>query len=176
MSDLTAPIFDPIYRYPCYVPYITTLDMDEVSEYGMRGTGLEELDEKLDVMRVKVYITIARMVELYTENHPISICNGLAAKQIYEAITTYTQQWSAYIKGNSLNRSAIPIDDLLDLEEFAMRIRPHAVSAIDDAPVEIGLTNLLDEYLTPLHNVVLDHDTGLLELFRDYKKRMNNYA
>jgi hypothetical protein len=176
MVDLTAPIFDPIYRYPCYVPYITTLNMDEVNEFGMRGTGVEELDDKLDVMRVYVHITIERMVDLYMENYPISISNGAAAKQIYEAITLYTQYWEMYIKGNSMNTSAIPIDDLLALEEFAMRIRPHAVSGASDGPVEVGLTNLLDEYFSPMHNIVLDHDTELLALFRDYKKRVNHYA
>lgn len=176
MADLTAPIFDPIYRYPCYVPYITTLDMNEVSEFGMRGTGVEELDDKLDVMRVFVYLTIEKMVDLYMENYPIRIANSAAAKQIYEAITLYTQHWEMYIKGGSLNTSAIPIDDLLALEEFAMKIRPHAVDGAVSGPIEVGLTNLLDEYFTPMQNVVLDHDTELLALFRDYKKRVNNYA
>lgn len=171
MTDLTAPIFDNMYAYPCYVPYITTLDQEEVSTYGIRCTGVEELDEHLDTMQVKVYITIDRMIDVYSENHPVRIATPKAAKQVYEALTIYSQHWAAYIKTQSLNKARLPVEDLILMEDFASRLRPAAVEGMPVEEIQYGLTNMLDGLLSVTQNLVLDHNTELLELFKDYHQR-----
>jgi len=171
MSDLTAPIFDPMYAYPCFVPYITTVPASEVEEFGLRSTGVEELDEHLDSMPIRVYITINRMIELYVDNYPIRIATAAAAKQIYEAVVTYSQHWTSYLKTASLNQSAMPVEDLIIMEDFASRIRPFATEGVTPDTIQCGLTNILDQFLTPTQNVILDHNPALLELFRDYQSR-----
>jgi hypothetical protein len=171
MTDLTAPIFDSMYAYPCFVPYITTLDQDEVATYGIRCTGVEELDEHLDTMQVKVYITIDRMIDLYTENHPVRIATQKAAKQVYESLTTYSQHWAGYIKAQSLNQARLPVEDLIIMEDFASRLRPAAIDGMPLEDIQCGLTNMLDGLLSVTQNLVLDHNNELLELFKDYQQR-----
>ena len=171
MNDLTSPIFDPMYAYPCFIPYITTLPSGEVEEFGLRSTGIEELDEHLDTMPIKVYITINRMIELFVDNYPVRIATPQAAKQIYEAIVKYSQLWSAYLKSHSLNQIRMPVEDLIIMEDFAARIRPFATEGVSPETIQLGLTNILDSYFLPTQNVILEHNNELLELFRDYQQR-----
>lgn len=170
--DHTSPIFDKWYLYGCYVPYGATVSEQEMSEFGLRATGVEELDERLADMPVKVYITINDMVELYKAYYPITVASVAEAKMVYESITNYTAKWKAYLSTYSLNRSKLPVDDLILLEEFAYYLRGHAVVDQTNVKIHRGLTSVLGGILpSAALELCSDHDTQLLDLFKDYKSR-----
>lgn len=170
--DLTAPIFDTTYIYPCTIPYICTLNKDEVAEFGMRSTRIPELDKSLDMHATRVWLTIDAMIEIYKQYYPIRITDLATAKTVYETIISYTEQWRAFLSSPSLNRRKAPLEDLILMEEFASRLRPTAADGAPLAPVERGLTNVLDGLLyKDRFDANLEHREELLNLFKDYKSR-----
>lgn len=171
MIDHTSPIFDTMYLYGCYVPYGSTIPKDELETFGVRTTGVEELDERLMDTPTKVYITINNMIELYRDYYPVSIINTEQAQLVYESIIAYTGKWRTYLSTASMNRSTIPVDDLILMEEFASKVRPHALEGIASVPIQRSLTNILGSVLRSTTDTDLEHDTELMELFKGYKQR-----
>lgn len=171
MEDLTAPIFDTTYIYPCIIPYICTLDPGDVEVYGLRTTGIEELDNSLDTTPTRVWLTIDQMVELYRDSHPVRIPDPNVCLDIYNSIIQYTRHWSNYLQSPSMNSAQIPVEDLMLLEEFASRLRPYAIDGQPIRPLNRLTSVLGDMFNFGESQVPTQHDMATYDLFKDLAAR-----
>jgi len=180
MTKITDKIFSSSFIYKCIVPYGATLNDKEVEEYGIRGTGVKEVDDRLQNQPTVVYLNIARMVDLYSSYYNITICSNEDAKTIYLDIVAYLEVWHEFITRSTINSTNVPVDDLIALDDFAKAIRPMALGATSthakelDYPVNDDLSKALgalDKKQVNRYHVVEDaegHNDSLREFFKNY--------
>lgn len=117
-------------RYRCRVPYIQTLDLEDLEQYGLPTSGDIHHDHAMQWEPIMISLPIHRMADLWNAGANISLVNKSDAPKIYEAITAHLFAWKYHIE-NSYHPTKPPVDDLVVLDQFANIIYEHAKYVYD---------------------------------------------
>jgi hypothetical protein len=126
-------IFDKLWW--CRVPFNQSRSVDHIKQFGTPMSGDPERDRGTANELVDRMITIERMVEYWKAGVQVYVKNRAETKNIYEAISTYLQIWKNHLE-NSLNVGDSPLQDLVDLDQFANVVYSHAKYQLSSTFVE----------------------------------------
>lgn len=108
-------------RWMCQVQYMHTLSDAKLNIFGISSTGNREHDEAALKQWVRIQLTIADMVEMFSQGIPIIIDNPLQTVNIYETVKEHLSNWHNHVTYN-INVGKVPIDDLRKMDLFAASI------------------------------------------------------
>lgn len=109
----------------CRIPFNQSRSVEHIKHFGTPASGDPERDRGTANELVDRMITIARMVEYWKTGVHVFVKNRNECKDIYEAISAHLQAWKKHIEG-SLNVGDAPLQDLVDLDQFANVVYAHA--------------------------------------------------
>jgi hypothetical protein len=115
-EDTSIKIWEWLFRVS--IPYLQSRTMEDLKRYGVTLTGIQEYDEAVNEEWITTAISIVRMVELYKEGVPIRVLDVKDTKTIYEYISLHIQAWKVRLE-RGINLGDAPIDDLIDMDQFA---------------------------------------------------------
>lgn len=108
-------------RYEVSVPYIQTLDPDEMARYGVPTSGDPHHDHATMWEPIRTWMPIHRIAELWNEGAAIRIVNKKDTVAIYRAVEDHLQAWKRHIE-TTYNPTDVPEEDLLILDRFASEV------------------------------------------------------
>lgn len=120
---LGSPIWDNIYQ--ARVPYIDTLSVDNIRQFGLPTVGDMRLDKDMHTQPLNVVITINDMVEYFRRGVVVTLVNNQDAETIYNLINAYLLAWHGELEVG-INIGDAPYDDLMLMDRFASAVYPHA--------------------------------------------------
>lgn len=112
-------------HYQCRVPYVQTLDPDDLYQNGLPTSGDPHHDHAMQWEPRLLGLPVHRMAELMETGANVSLVNAADAYTIYNDIEKHLLAWKAKIE-SSFNPGFVPEEDLLILDRFATRIYEHA--------------------------------------------------
>lgn len=122
-KDTAKPLWEELFMVK--VPQLSLLSAEDISRNGMYTTGDKGIDGALHNQWRTVMIPISRMVELYQEGSQIRVINEIDTKRIYELITDHLVAWENMLT-NGINIGDAPVQDLIDMDNFASAVYVHA--------------------------------------------------
>lgn len=109
----------------CRVPFNASRSVDHIKHFGTPMSGDPDRDRATANELVDRMITIERMVEYSKTGVHVYVKNRNDCKEIYEAISLHLQSWKRHLE-SSLNTGDAPLQDLVDLDQFANLVYSHA--------------------------------------------------
>lgn len=160
-------------RYDCRIPYIQTLDLEDLAEDGLPTSGDKHHDHAMQWEPRLVSLPIHRMAELWNSGANISLVKRDDAVKIYKAISAHLFAWKEHIEDN-FNPVSPPHDDLLCLDNFANTVYEHAKIAFDHSFIQkhfkissstaIGRRAMLNAMTKTDEKRRINKEKGILEL------------
>lgn len=123
MTDTTAALWDKHYKIS--VPYILSLEDDALDMYGVRITGDKKMDEDLKNQWMVRWSTVADMVKFFRRGVAVSVART-DTKTIYEDIVRHINACKRVLENELNYNDPELLQDLLDLDRFAISIYEHA--------------------------------------------------
>lgn len=108
-------------RYEVTVPYIQSLEIEEIEEYGIRTSGDPHHDHATQWEPVLKLLPIHLIAELYDKGANVRLRKQEDAVKIYHAVQAHLLAWKNHIE-TSFNPPKIPEEDLLILDRFATAV------------------------------------------------------
>jgi hypothetical protein len=109
----------------CRLQRIQTLTIEEMREFGTPTSGDSEYDKQMQNERVDRMLSIAQMMQYWSEGITIGVSDEKDTKLIYELITNHLSAWRNKLEFE-LNVRNAPIEDLVNLDKFANAVYRHA--------------------------------------------------
>lgn len=134
--DTRYPLWYVLYQVR--VPFIQTLSLEELEEYGLPTSGDKHHDHAMLWEPKLISIPIHRMVDLWSSKANISLVNRSDSVKIYEAIARHLNAWRNFIE-DSVHPTTPPTEDLLAMDAFASTIYDHAKVIYDTTFVKTYL-------------------------------------
>lgn len=98
--------------------YLHSRSMDQIQRYGVRVSGIPEIDAELDRQEIVTQMSIDMMFEKYRRGVTIRVVNYNDTAEIYRIIHSHLIAWAEYIS-NGINIGNAPLKDLIELDQFA---------------------------------------------------------
>lgn len=130
-------------KYMCSVPYLASRSKEDIREFGVPSVGIKEMDNALISERIPRYLTIAQMLKFYKEGTTVGVSKESDTKRIYERITDHLEAWKVQLS-RGLNNGDAPIEDLIDLDNFANSVYKHARHHMTEEIVHSFLLRQMD--------------------------------
>lgn len=137
-------LFHDLYRVRMYQMEVQSIE--EQRAMGTISTGDRKLDNAMATSSIYLYITINDMVEYYRQGSPFFLTNQDDSKKIFEAVTNHTGVWRKALQF-AMNMGRSPVQDLIDMENFASTIYDKAKFEYVKPPSEIHATGSLANFL-----------------------------
>lgn len=137
-------IFEKMFH--CRVPFNQSRSVDHIKHFGTPTCGDPERDRATANELVDRMLTISRMVKYWKEGVHVYVKNRDDCKLIYEYISNHLQAWKNVLE-NSLNVGDAPIQDLIDLDQFASVVYSHAKYQFTQQWVEDVLQRRMSQVL-----------------------------
>lgn len=112
-------------RYRVILNQMDTTSVAERREFGAVSTGNKNIDKAMAVSYITVFLTIDDMLENYLNGIPMRLDDPRDSKKIFEAITNHTGAWRQELR-HAINMGEAPVEDLINLENFATSIYERA--------------------------------------------------
>lgn len=130
MAVATIPTVDTVknlwdYKFLCRFPELQTRSVEHIKFFGTPTTNDPGIDRELANQWITSFININDMVEFNKKGIPIKVVKYEDVKKIYEFISQHIHAWKIQLS-NGLNIGDAPIDDLIDLDNFANVVYDHA--------------------------------------------------
>lgn len=109
----------------CRVPFNASRSVEHIKHFGTPMSGDPDRDRATANELVDRMLTIERMVEYTKTGVHVYVKNRNDCKEIYEAISLHLQGWKKHLE-SSLNTGDAPLQDLVDLDQFANVVYSHA--------------------------------------------------
>jgi len=109
----------------CRVPFNASRSVEHIKHFGTPMSGDPDRDRATANELVDRMLTIERMVEYTKTGVHVYVKNRNDCKEIYEAISLHLQSWKKHLE-SSLNTGDAPLQDLVDLDQFANLVYSHA--------------------------------------------------
>ena len=113
---LGEPIWSELFMVK--MAFRDVLTTEQIRDFGMPSTGVEEIDREIRQDKVTCMITIDAMAEHYRAGRRVVIVNWPDLERIYDIIDKYLLIWAQLLEG-ALNTGDAPIEDLILLDEMA---------------------------------------------------------
>lgn len=115
-----------------------------LERFGSVTTGSTQDDHAIQASVTTAQFTIAGMAMLIKEGATFTVANRAVADEIFGHIRTHLEQW-VRVTNNSMNPVDVPVEGLMELEELARHLYPHAMKNRGASKVESSLhQSLLD--------------------------------
>jgi hypothetical protein len=112
-------------QFYCQMKFIETLSVEQIREYGMPYSGDAYYDRQTP-NEVRSYVkTINEMVEFFKKGATIIIPRQADTAKIYQRVQDHLLAWRNYLD-RTVNPNVAPLQDLIDLDNFAQAIHPYA--------------------------------------------------
>ncbi len=134
------------HTYLCRVPNIQTMSVEYIQQFGMPASGYAEHDAGTANELVTRMLSINDMVVHFGNGVNVAVVNWKDTKDIYEKITDHLNAWKEKLEIGWHTRDA-PIDDLLLLDRFAMKVYQHAVHQFTTETVDSILARRMSSVL-----------------------------
>lgn len=121
--DTTKGIWE--HRYMVKLPTIAATSKAFLQNHGTYITGDSTIDRSINKDTIVTYLNIDSMLEYWREGVHLILMNPSDAKKIYEDIENHLLAWIEHLQ-YGLNTANAPIQDLIDLDNFASVVYPHA--------------------------------------------------
>jgi len=128
-NDPTNEIWDNVYI--CRLPLEATISDYELSNFGIRTTGIKQLDVDNYNSLATVGLTIDKMVELFRKGVVIRLTTREDTVKVYLTIQRYIGVFTRKMNDFTLNHHAYPMDDLKLMDELAGTIYNMASLSIE---------------------------------------------
>lgn len=129
-QDTTTEIWDR--RFMVKLPTIAASSKSFLKNHGTYLTGDPHVDKSAHADMIVTYLNIDRMLEYWRDGVPICLMKPSDSKAIYDAIERHILAWIDHLQFG-LNTADAPIRDLIDLDNFASVVYPHAKKHISEA-------------------------------------------
>jgi hypothetical protein len=116
-------IFEKLFW--CRVPFNQSRSVDHIKHFGTPMSGDPDRDIQTANELVDRMLTISRMVEYWKGGTQVYVKNRNDTALIYEYISNHLGAWKKHLE-HSLNVGDAPLQDLVDLDEFANVVHSHA--------------------------------------------------
>lgn len=133
-------------KFRCSVPHIAMRSTDHVKHFGMPSCGIKEIDSETARERIDTYLSISQMVEYFSKGTIVGVKKVTDTKVIYERIVDHLNAWKEQLR-HGLNNGEAPIDDLIQLDQFANAVYAHAQYHFTNEIVESILMRRMDEIM-----------------------------
>lgn len=130
----------------CRVPFNQSRSVEHIRAFGTPASGDPGLDRGTANELVDRMLTIERMVQYWKGGTQVYVKNRDDCKQIYEYISSHLQGWKNHLE-NSLNVGDAPVQDLIDLDQFANVVYSHAKYQFDNTFIEDVLQRRMSQVL-----------------------------
>lgn len=142
--DTSWYIFNQKFR--CSVPHIAMRSSEHIKHFGMPSCGIKEIDTETARERIDTYLSINQMVEYFKKGTIVGVKKISDTKLIYERIVDHLNAWKKQLR-EGLNNGEAPIDDLMELDQFANAVYAHAQFQFTNEIVESLLMRRMDEIM-----------------------------
>lgn len=122
-TDTSRLIFD--YRFQVRVPHQETRSMEELRIKGTRLSDLDEINKSVSKEMRICYLSISQMVDYYKESVPIAFLRQTDTEVVYKFIAAHIEAWKDNML-KSINIGSAPLDDLIQLDDFASSVYKYA--------------------------------------------------
>ena len=112
--------------YKVKMLYLHSRSADHVRKYGVRISGIDEIDRNLDKQEIETEMNIDSMFEKWRKGVTIRVVNYNDTAEIYKIIHAHLVAWAEYLS-NSINVGEAPLKDLIELDEFAAIVHDKAI-------------------------------------------------
>lgn len=113
-------------EFMCKMSVIDGMTINDLEVYGMRCSGIPDLDQFTANELVTRLLPISKMAMFYQNGARLYICNPEDTKTIYELISAHLTAWKHFIDTSPIIQGDPPLEDLLLLDQFANSIYVHA--------------------------------------------------
>lgn len=146
-------------RYLCRFSDIQTRHPDDLRTFGVRLSGVPEIDKMQRNADVVGWLTIATMAHYVRLGVAVKVVNYSDTKKIYESIVGHIRAWRDNY-AFSLNQAAVPIEDLQALETLSELVFPAARSTMrKEGRVKDFFEKAVDKFdLTSEQNLFVRND------------------
>lgn len=113
--------------YKVRMLYLHSRSVDQIKKFGVRISGIEEIDRNLDKQMIETEMNIDSMFEKWRKGVTIRVVNYNDTAEIYRIIHSHLVAWSEYLS-NGVNVGDAPLKDLIELDQFAAIVYDKAVA------------------------------------------------
>ena len=106
--------------------YLHSRSVDQIRKFGIRISDNEEINRTLDNQEIVTQLNINAMFEKWRTGVTINVMNYADTAIIYEIIHTHLVTCADYM-ANGINTGDLPLQDLIQLDEFASKIYDKAL-------------------------------------------------
>lgn len=139
-------IFERYFRVR--LPYLQSRSYARIEAYGIRVSGVPEIDVTIETQMIETEMTINAMLDKFRMGVTISLVNYNDSAEVYRIIYAHLTQYAEYLNSGGVNVGNIPFDDLRDLDKFASVVYDKAVSVFDEEGKNAHVASIFKRYYT----------------------------
>ena len=133
-------------KFLCRVPNIQSMSVEYIKMFGMPTSGDPFEDKATANELITRMLSIDEMIGFFNQGVTVAVVNYKDTKAIYEHITDHLNAWKEKLEVGWHTRNA-PIDDLLNMDKFAMSVYRHAVHQFTTETVDSILARRMSSTL-----------------------------
>lgn len=129
MAKKTLPTYKDLWDryYTVKMLYLHSRSVEQVRRYGVRISGIDEIDRYLDRQEITTQLNIDSMFEKHRQGVTIRVLRYEDTAEIYNVIHSHLIAWAEYLS-TGVNIGNAPLKDLIELDAFASVVYDKAKS------------------------------------------------
>lgn len=129
MAKKTLPTYKDLWDryYTVKMLYLHSRSVEQVRRYGVRISGVDEIDRYLDRQEITTQLNIDSMFEKHRQGVTIRVLRYEDTAEIYNVIHSHLIAWAEYLS-TGVNIGNAPLKDLIELDAFASVVYDKAKS------------------------------------------------
>lgn len=129
MAKKTLPTYKDLWDryYTVKMLYLHSRSVEQVRRYGVRISGVDEIDRYLDRQEITTQLNIDSMFEKHRQGVTIRVLRYEDTAEIYNVIHSHLIAWAEYLS-TGVNIGNAPLKDLIELDAFAAVVYDKAKS------------------------------------------------
>lgn len=145
-------LWDKYFRVK--VNYLQSMPMERLKTYGMRVSGIPEIDKTLDRQEISTEMNIDTMFEKHRRGVTIRVVNYSDTAEIYNIIHNHLLAWVEHLS-SGINVGNAPLKDLIELDAFAAVVYDKAKSVFNDTNKTASLPSIFkDSQMLNFRNIL----------------------
>ena len=120
MAKKSLPTYKDLWDryYTVKMLYLHSRSVEQVRRFGVRISGVDEIDRYLDRQEITTQLNIDSMFEKHRQGVTIRVLRYEATAEIYNVIHSHLIAWAEYLS-TGVNIGNAPLKDLIELDAFA---------------------------------------------------------
>lgn len=120
MAKKSLPTYKDLWDryYTVKMLYLHSRSVEQVRRFGVRISGVDEIDRYLDRQEITTQLNIDSMFEKHRQGVTIRVLRYEDTAEIYNVIHSHLIAWAEYLS-TGVNIGNAPLKDLIELDAFA---------------------------------------------------------